>query len=77
MRHIGIVVEDFERAIGRFKGFGLHCSEVIERKETGMKYGFFPIGDTLIEFLWFVLTYGDDYLGMIQPSLISSFVQGV
>ena len=53
MRHIGIVVEDFERAIGRFKGFGLHCSEVIERKETGMKYAFFPIGDTRIEFLWF------------------------
>ncbi len=51
IRHIGIVVDGFERSIEKFKGFGLPCSEVMERKEAGMRIAFFPIGDTLIEFL--------------------------
>ncbi|MFC1915381.1 VOC family protein [Chloroflexota bacterium] len=51
MRHIGIIVEDFDRAIKKFEGFGLTCNEVTEKKEEGIKIAFFPIGDTLIEFL--------------------------
>jgi len=51
IRHIGIVVEGLERAIERFKGFGLHCTEVMENKDIGVRIAFFPIGDTLIEFL--------------------------
>jgi methylmalonyl-CoA/ethylmalonyl-CoA epimerase len=53
MRHIGIIVEDFDRAVEKFKAFGLTCSEVMEKKEDGMKIAFFPVGDTLIEFLHF------------------------
>jgi len=53
MRHIGIIVEDIERTIKKFEGFGLACNEIIERKEEGSKIAFFPIGDTLIELLSF------------------------
>jgi methylmalonyl-CoA/ethylmalonyl-CoA epimerase len=51
MRHIGIMGKNFERAVERFKGFGLPCSEVMEIKEIGAKIAFFPIGDTLLEFI--------------------------
>jgi len=44
LRHVAIIVEDFERAIDKFEGFGLKCTEVVENKEAGMKVGFFPIG---------------------------------
>jgi catechol 2,3-dioxygenase-like lactoylglutathione lyase family enzyme len=37
----------------KFEGFGLTCTEVIEREKDGMRICFFPIGDTLIEFLSF------------------------
>jgi methylmalonyl-CoA/ethylmalonyl-CoA epimerase len=53
MRHIGIIVEDLDQTIKKFEGFGLKCTEVIEKKEDGMRIAFFPIGDTLIEFLNF------------------------
>ena len=53
MRHVGIIVEDLDRATKKFKGFGLACTEEIERKEDGMRIAFLPIGDTLIEFLSF------------------------
>jgi methylmalonyl-CoA/ethylmalonyl-CoA epimerase len=51
IRHIGIMGEEFERTVERFKGFGLPCTEVKEVKEIGAKIAFFPIGDTLIEFI--------------------------
>jgi methylmalonyl-CoA/ethylmalonyl-CoA epimerase len=51
IRHIGIVVGDLERAMKRFRGFGLPCTETVERKDLGLKIAFHPIGDTLIEFL--------------------------
>ncbi|MFC1943094.1 VOC family protein [Chloroflexota bacterium] len=53
MRHVGVIVEDLDRAIKKFEGFGLSCTEVIEREEEGMRIAFLPIGDTLIEFLSF------------------------
>ena len=53
MRHIGIVVDDMDSAIKKYEGFGLKCDEMIERKEAGMRIAFFPIGDTLIEFISF------------------------
>ena len=53
IRHIGIIVEDLESSIKQFEGFGLACTELIERKDEGMKIAFLPIGDTLIEFLNF------------------------
>ena len=51
IRHIGIVVNNFEQRIEKFTGFGFSCSEVTENKEVGVRAAFFPIGDTLIEFL--------------------------
>ena len=51
MRHIGIIVEDFDGIIKKFEGFGLTCTEVIEKEGEGIMIAFFPIGDTLIEFL--------------------------
>lgn len=53
VRHIGIVIEDLDHAIKKFEGFGLTCTEVIERTEEGIRFAFFPIGDTLIELLSF------------------------
>ncbi len=51
IRHIGVTVNDLERAVDRFKGFGFSCTEVTENKDIGIQAAFFPIGDTLIEFL--------------------------
>jgi methylmalonyl-CoA/ethylmalonyl-CoA epimerase len=54
IRHIGIVTKEFERAIDKFKGFGLPCTEVTEIKELGIKVAFVPIGDSLIEFICYM-----------------------
>ena len=54
IRHIGIVIKDFERAIDKFKGFGLPCTEVTELKELGIKVAFLPIGDSLIELIYYI-----------------------
>ena len=51
IRHIGVVVDEFERAIERFKGFGLSCNEVKEIQEIGAKIAFLPVGDTMIELI--------------------------
>lgn len=68
MRHIGVVVEDFDRAVKRFEGFGLPCTEVTERKADGMKIAFSPIGDTLIEFVHFSPDKGWDPMHTIVRS---------
>jgi len=52
IRHIGVIVEDFERALEKFRGFGLPCTEVIEVKEVGAKIAFMPIGDTMLELIY-------------------------
>jgi methylmalonyl-CoA/ethylmalonyl-CoA epimerase len=51
LRHIGIMVEDFDRAIDKFKGFGLSCSETREDKRLDLRIGFMAVGDTSIEVL--------------------------
>ncbi len=51
MTHIGIVVDELQRAVDKFKGFGLECKEVVEIKELGVKIGFFPIGDSQLELI--------------------------
>ncbi len=68
MRHIGIIVEDLEHAIKRFEGFGLRCTEVIEREEEGIRIAFFPIGDTLVEFLSFSPDKGWDPMHTVVRS---------
>jgi methylmalonyl-CoA/ethylmalonyl-CoA epimerase len=49
IRHIGIMVDEFERALEKFKGFGLPTTEVMEVKEIGAKIAFMPVGDTMLE----------------------------
>ena len=52
IRHVGIVANDLERAIEKFKGFGLPCTEIIELKELGIKIAFFSIGESMIELVY-------------------------
>jgi methylmalonyl-CoA/ethylmalonyl-CoA epimerase len=49
MQHIGVMVEHLERALDKFKGFGLPCSEIKENKQIDLRIGFLSIGDTSIE----------------------------
>ena len=72
MRHIGIMVEDFDRAIRKFEGFGLPSTEVIEKKEDGMKIAFSPIGDTLIEFVSFSPDKGWDPMHTITVFFLNA-----
>jgi methylmalonyl-CoA epimerase len=53
MHHTGIIVDDLERAIKKFEGFGLKREDIIERKGEGIKIVFFPIGDSRVELLTF------------------------
>jgi methylmalonyl-CoA/ethylmalonyl-CoA epimerase len=51
LRHIGVMVEDFEQTIEKFKGFGFHCAEIKEDKPMDLQIAFLSIGDTAIEVL--------------------------
>lgn len=68
IRHIGIVVEDMETAVKKYEGFGLVCNERKEKKAEGMQIAFFPIGDTLIEFLEFSPDKGWDPIHKVVRS---------
>ena len=58
--HIGVVVEDFDGAVNKFKEFGLTCDEINEGPTKGDRIAFFPVGDTSIEFLSFAPSKGSD-----------------
>ena len=51
MRHIGIMVENFDEAIKKFTSLGLSCSETREDKRIDLQIGFLSVGDTSIEVL--------------------------
>ena len=51
LRHIGVMVKNFERAVEQFKGFGLPCTEIKENKQMDLRIGFLPIGETSIEII--------------------------
>jgi len=51
LRHIGIMVDDFDQALKQFVGFGLSCSEVKEDEKIDLRIGFLSVGDTAIELL--------------------------
>jgi len=51
LRHIGIMVDDFQQALEKFKGFGISCSETREDKPLDLLIGFLSIGETSIELL--------------------------
>jgi methylmalonyl-CoA/ethylmalonyl-CoA epimerase len=52
--HIGIVVKDLERAIEKFKSFGLQCTDVRELKELKIKIAFFSAGGSQLELIQFL-----------------------
>jgi methylmalonyl-CoA epimerase len=49
VNHVGIVVQDFDRVIETFKGFGLPCSEIREVQKLASRIAFFPVGETVLE----------------------------
>jgi methylmalonyl-CoA/ethylmalonyl-CoA epimerase len=51
LRHIGIMVDDFQQSLEKFKGFGLVCSETKEDRPLDLLIGFLSIGETSIELL--------------------------
>ena len=51
LRHLGIMVENFEQAVEKFKGFGIQCSEIKEDKKIDLQIAFLSIGDVEIELL--------------------------
>jgi methylmalonyl-CoA/ethylmalonyl-CoA epimerase len=66
IRHIAIMVDDFEAALEQFKGFGLSCSEVKEDRKIDLRVGFLSVGDTAIELLHHTKPdRGDDIMSSI------------
>jgi len=53
IEHIGVLVNNLERAIQKFQGFGFQCTEIKEDKEIGIKAGFLAVGETSIEIIDF------------------------
>lgn len=51
LRHVGIMVDDLDQAIEKFKGLGIPCTETAENKKMDLRVGFLPIGDSAIELL--------------------------
>ena len=52
LRHVGIMVDDFDRAIEKFKGLGIDCTETAENTNIDLRVGFLPIGDSALELLY-------------------------
>jgi methylmalonyl-CoA/ethylmalonyl-CoA epimerase len=52
IRHVGIMVDDLDRAIEKFKGLGIPCTETAENPKIDLRVGFLPIGDSAIELLY-------------------------
>jgi methylmalonyl-CoA/ethylmalonyl-CoA epimerase len=51
LRHIGIMVDDFQQSLEKFKGFGISCSETREDKSLDLLIAFLSVGETSIELL--------------------------
>jgi len=69
LRHIGIMVENFDQALEKFQGFGFSCSEVKEDEKIDLRIGFLSLGETSIELLHHTKPDRGD-------NLISSIVRG-
>ena len=52
LSHIGIVVEDFESVVEKFKAFGFPCSEIREVQKLASRIAFFPVGETTLEVIY-------------------------
>lgn len=53
--HVGVLTENFERAIAKFSDFGFRCTRITELKEVGVRIAFFPVGDSSIELLYYTV----------------------
>ncbi len=52
--HIGIVVEDLQKAMEEFSDiFGLECREVVDIRENDMRIAFYPLGSGQMELIEF------------------------
>jgi methylmalonyl-CoA/ethylmalonyl-CoA epimerase len=51
LRHVAIMVDNFERTVEKFKEFGLPCTEIKENPKINLQAGFVPVGDSSIELL--------------------------
>ena len=71
IHHVGIIVEDLQRAIEKFTGFGFSCTEIRDLKEAGVRIAFFPIGDSLIELLYFEPDKRQDAMASSQNGAIN------
>ena len=69
LRHVGVIVDDFEASVQKFTGFGFSCTETQENPDDGLQIAFFPIGDTLIEFLTFSKSKGWDPMHTVVRSV--------
>lgn len=69
--HVGIEVKDLELAIDKFKGFGLHLSEIAEVKELGVKIAFFSIKESIIELIYYTQAEKLDRAVFFQKSAIN------
>lgn len=58
--HIGILAESLGRVTRKFEGFGLTCTEVKEINQIGAKIAFFPVGETMLEFICHTGPHADD-----------------
>lgn len=65
LHHVGILVKGLDLGIKRFQGFGLKCSEIVEKKDGSSRIAFFPIGDTLIEFVSYNPDWAPDHLNAL------------
>jgi methylmalonyl-CoA/ethylmalonyl-CoA epimerase len=53
VNHIGIMVGNLDRAIEKFKGFGIPCTEIKEAPKLNARIGFLAVGDTSLEMISF------------------------
>jgi methylmalonyl-CoA/ethylmalonyl-CoA epimerase len=65
LHHVGIIVEDIDGRIKKFEGFGFKCSEIIEKRDGSSKIAFFPVGDTLVEFVSYNPGWTPDHLNAL------------
>jgi len=58
--HIGIIVKNLDRAIEKFKGFGLSLTEIKEMGKLNARMGFLSVGDNSLEIISFTGPGQDD-----------------
>jgi methylmalonyl-CoA/ethylmalonyl-CoA epimerase len=68
IHHIGIIVNNLDATVKKFEGFGLKLDEVIQSVEGGYKIAFFPLGDSLLEFISYQRDDEDNHMNKVVRS---------